>query len=258
MALIAALLPDATDRRSLRTALHDHTLAWADSWRDLDGLVRSRPAAAAIASPRAEPRKDGALRVLRFARRYPMTPLIAWGELDARAILRLGKAGARDVIPSPHATNEALVREVVLGALGPGLSATLVRRLRRRASPEAVELVRRAAATPSLALRAPELAAQYGMSGSTLERRCERWGAPSPGRLLLWVRVLRGMAWLREPGRSVASVAGQLGYSSGAAFGRAVEATVGGRAARLRGDTDFEAALDRFTGEFRSVSPTRV
>ena len=87
------------------------------------------------------------------------------------------------------------------------------------------------------------------MSVSTLERRCESWGLPSPGRLLLWLRVLYGLRWLQEPGRSVESVAGQLGYSSGAAFRRAIKATIGGRPSPLRNSRGFDRALDGFITE---------
>jgi hypothetical protein len=67
--------------------------------------------------------------------------------------------------------------------------------------------------------------------------------------LLLWLRVLYGLRWLLEPGRSVESVGYQLGYSSGAAFRRAIKATIGGRPTPLRNSRGFDRALEQFLAE---------
>ncbi|HEX9106148.1 MAG TPA: helix-turn-helix domain-containing protein, partial [Longimicrobiales bacterium] len=111
------------------------------------------------------------------------------------------------------------------------------------------EVVLHAAAHIPEHIQVPVLAGAFGMSVSTLERRCERWGLPTPGRLLLWLRVLYGLRWLLEPGRSVESVGEQLGYSSGAAFRRAIKATIGGRPSPLRTPTGFQRALDQLVAE---------
>lgn len=75
----------------------------------------------------------------------------------------------------------------------------------------------------------------------------KRWG--TPGRLLLWLRVIYGLRWLLEPGRSVESVAEQLGYSSGAAFRRAIRATLGTARTPLRSDAGFQRAIDTLVAE---------
>ena len=49
--------------------------------------------------------------------------------------------------------------------------------------------------------------------------------------------------------RAVSPVAGQLGYSSGAAFRRAIKATVGGRPTPLRNRAAFDSALETFASE---------
>ncbi|HEX7051252.1 MAG TPA: AraC family transcriptional regulator [Longimicrobiales bacterium] len=262
MALIAALLPDHADRESLRAAAPPHTVAWAESWHELNGLVRREPVAAIVADLHSEQRKDGVLRVLRFSERYPLTPVLVWGDLDGRELYRAGKAGATDVILSHDADDPVLVTELLDYTLRDGLAAAVDRRLRGRIAEEARELVRFAVEGIPDQLQVPRLAAARNVSVSTLERRCEGWGLPTPGRLLLWLRVLYGLRWLLEPGRSVESVAAQLGYSSGAAFRRAIRATVGERPSPLRNDAAFEAALDRFVAEcpgdgvFRRLSTT--
>ncbi len=249
MALIAALLPDHADRGSLASAAPPHGIAWVGTWRELYRLVRTRPIVAAVADVHAESRKDGVLRVLRFTQRFPLTPILVWGEPDGRELYRLGKAGAADVILSRDADDRRLVVEVLEATLGRGLVQRVDDRLRGRVSERARTLVRTATERIPDQIQVPDLAQAYEMSVSTLERRCERWGLPTPGRLLLWLRVLYGLRWLLEPGRSVESVANQLGYSSGAAFRRAIKATIGGRPSPLRNHRGFDRALDRFIAE---------
>lgn len=249
MPLIAALLPSPSDRHCLRAAVPSLDVAWADSWRELYRSVRRNPVAAVVADVHAETRKDGALRVFRFAQRYPLTPVVAWGDMDGRELFRVGKAGAAEVVVSREADDPELVAGLLQAALGRGIPALLDTRLRDRLEDGAREVVLYAAAHIPEHIQVPVLAAAFGMSVSTLERRCERWGLPTPGRLLLWLRVLYGLRWLLEPGRSVESVGEQLGYSSGAAFRRAIKATIGGRPSPLRTPTGFQRALDQLVGE---------
>lgn len=249
MPLLAALLPNPADQQALRLATTSHEVAWVDSWRELYRLVRRDPVAAVVTDLHAELRKDGALRVYRFSQKYPLTPLVAWGELDGRELYRVGKAGAADVVVSRQADDPVLVGEVLRTVLGRGLSATLAARLDGRVGKDPLAVIRHAAEHIPDRIQVPALARAFEVSVSTLERRCERWGLPTPGRLLLWLRVLHGLRWLLEPGRSVESVAYQLGYSSGAAFRRAIKATIGGRPSPLRNAKGFERAVDLLVRE---------
>jgi AraC-like DNA-binding protein len=246
MALIAALLPNEADRSALGTASAGHTVAWAQNWRDLDRLVKQRPVAAAIADIRSERSKDGVLRVYRFACRFPFTPIVVWGRLDGRELFRVGKAGAAEVVIGGDGQNAALVAELLEDATVDHLAGEIDARLAGHVGQDARALVAAAAARIPEQVQVPRLAADLGVSVSTLERRCERWGLPTPGHVLLWLRILYGLQWLLEPGRSVESVATQLGYSSGAAFRRAIKVTVGGRPTPLRNRAGLESALDGF------------
>jgi AraC-like DNA-binding protein len=246
MALIAALLPKEADRSALGAATANHRTVWARSWRDLDLLVKREPVAAAVADLHAEHGKDGVLRVFRFAGRYPLTPLLVWGDLDGRDLFRVGKAGASDVVLGRDGTNTVLVSELMGDATVDVLAAEIDQRLAGLIGPEARALVRAAAARIPDGILVPGLAAHHGVSVSTLERRCEQWGLPTPGHLLLWLRIIYGLRWLLEPGRSVESVARQLGYSSGAAFRRALKVTLGGRPTPLRNRAGLDRALDGF------------
>lgn len=249
MAFIAALLPNEGDRRALTAAAGDHRLLWADSWRGLNALVRDRPIAVVITDLHAEPRKDGALRVYRFAQRFPLTPLVGWGDPDGRELFRIGKAGARDVVLTNDAADSVMIAEVLDSSLRATLPRLLLAHLHGRIDEAGLSLITTAAEHVPDGIQVPDLAAMFGYSISTLERRCEALRLPTPGRMLLWLRVLFGLRWLLEGGRSVESVAAQLGYSSGAAFRRAIKATVGGRPTPLRNTVAFDQAMERFAGE---------
>ena len=249
MAFIAALLPNEADRSALSAAATEHRVLWADSWRGLNTLVRDRPVAIVITDLHAEPRKDGALRVYRFAQRFPLTPLVGWGDPDGRDLFRIGKAGARDVVLSQDSADTVLIGELLATSLRTALPHLLQDRLRGRIPEAALGVIATAADRIPDGIQVPDLAAFFGYSISTLERRCEALMLPTPGRLLLWLRVLFGLRWLLESGRSVESVAAQLGYSSGAAFRRAIKATVGGRPTPLRNAAAFEQAVATFAAE---------
>lgn len=254
MALIAALLPKSADREALGAAAPGHRMTWADDWRDLTRVVKETPAIAAVADLHAERGKDGALRVYRFARRYPRTPLIVWGELDGRDLFRIGKAGATDVVMSGDAVNTDLLLELIDGVTEDRLATRIDRALAARADPEGRDLVMTAARGIPDAIQVPDLAEAHGLSVSTLERRCQEWGLTTPGRILLWLRIVYGLSWLLEPGRSVESVAGQLGYSSGAAFRRAIKVTVGGKPTPLRTPDGLTSAIDGFVDDCPGIS----
>jgi AraC-like DNA-binding protein len=257
MALIAALLPDPVDREALRRAASKHDLHYVDSWKDLAGIVRRLPITGVVADLHAEPRKDGVLRIFRLGESFPHTPILAWGDLDGRDLYRLGKAGAADVILSRDADNVQQVAEIIHPALGNSVPRLIDVGLLGQIEDEARALVHFAAEQIPNRIQVPDLALAYNTSVSTLERRCERWGIPTPGRLLLWLRVLYGLRWLAEPGRSLESIADQLGYSSGAAFRRAIQATIGVRGAPLRTYRSFHAALNRFLGECPGIAAQR-
>jgi AraC-like DNA-binding protein len=246
MALIAALLPNEADRDALGAAAAEHQLSWARDWRDLTRVVKKDPVVAAIADLNAERGKDGALRIYRFHQRYPNTPILVWGDLDGRDLFRIGKAGATNVVISLDVANTELLREMVGDAAVDRVAAEVDGRLRHRVGPEARGLVRSAAGGIPRGIQVPELAEIHDLSVSTLERRCQQWGLTTPGRILLWLRIIYGLHWLLEPGRSVESVAGQLGYSSGAAFRRAIKATLGGRPTPLRNPDGLTAAMVAF------------
>jgi AraC-like DNA-binding protein len=246
MALIAALLPETADRATFEAAATEHRWLWSDDWRDLLGTVKREPAIAAVADLHAEPGKDGALRVLRFSRRYPRTPLLVWGDLDGRDLFRLGKAGAYDVIVTPDGSNGLLLAERITAATTDHIAKRVDSVLNGRVGGDGRRLVQSAARRIPDRVQVPDLAELHGFSVSTLERRCQEWGLTTPGRVLLWLRIIYGIHWLLEPGRSVESVAAQIGYSSGAAFRRAVKVTLSNGARSMRAPEGLESAIDGF------------
>lgn len=254
MALIVALLPDGADRDAWSAATAGHRTLWADDWRDLMARMKLEPAVAAVADLHAEPSKDGALRVLRFSRKFPRTALLAWGHLSGRDLFRLGKAGVFDVVTATDIGNAVLVSERVETATADHIARRVDEALGSRIDGDGRRLVQDAAARIPDGVQVPVLAESNGFSISTLERRCQDWGLTSPGRILLWLRIIYGLNWLQEPGRSVESVARQVGYSSGAAFRRAVKSTLEDDRFPLREPSSLGAAVSAFSEDCPGIN----
>lgn len=244
MALIAALLPDRDEREALRAAAPAHAFLWASDWVALDMFTRDHAIAAVIADTGAVPRKDGVLRILHHIERYPHTPILAWAPRTTRELYRLGRAGASQVVLRHETGDASFIAESVAALLTRSAPESIRVRLHGRIPAAAAAVVRDAIDAVATDARVRDLAEAQGLSASTLERRMADWGMPMPGRLLLWLRVLHGLYWVREPGRSLESIARQLGYSSGPAFKRAIVATLGEMPTRYKAHEAFDAAVE--------------
>lgn len=90
-------------------------------------------------------------------------------------------------------------------------------------------------AAPGAKWTAERLSGECHVSRATLVRRFRQHTGSTIADFVTWVRVMHAADLLRTPGRSVASVAETVGYSSASAFSSAFQAAVGsppGRFAR--------------------------
>ena len=189
---------------------------------------------------------DAAVRELN--RRFPSLAIvfIQRPDLDPWVLLRLGRAGIRDLV-LVHL--DALARDLPRGTARSGArsTASLLARAIGVGLPAKERLVLRIALDGALlGWGADDLATYTGWTRAHLSVRLRAHGLPSAGHLLTWAKLLHAGSWLSDPGRSADSISRQLGYSSGAAFRRALHNYVGGtpRAVRERGALHF--VLGRF------------
>ena len=150
------------------------------------------------------------------------------------------------MVAAPDGGNLVLVGERIADATEDRIARRIDQALQSRVGQEGRNLVQTAALGIPEGIQVPTLAEENGFSISTLERRCQEWGLTTPGRVLLWLRIIYGLNWLLEPGRSVESVASNVGYSSGAAFRRAIKVTLNPKATPMRQPEGLENALAGF------------
>jgi AraC-like DNA-binding protein len=256
MAFLAVLSHDARVRAAVCSAVADEdgrALVSAESWERLVWLVRERPVTATVLDSQALPSEVPAeVSIGELARRFPSlaTVLIAHPGADPLSLFRLGRAGLGGLV---------LLGVDSLGDMGRTLAETV------RAGTEGIVM---RAVSPHLPARetwalrlalsgvlrgwdAEELAGRVGLTRPHASARLKAAGLPSVGHLLLWARLLHAGHWLSDPGRTAESVSRQLGYSSGAAFRRALRRYVGLTPSAVRAFGGLRVVLARFLDECR-------
>jgi len=148
-----------------------------------------------------------------FVARRSVSPLtllqLGRADLPSLRVLRyeeLGRGLARSLA---HAT-EGGTRARTLRLIGQGLGSW-----ERRVVGEALEAA-------VLGGSADDFAHGLGWTRAHLGSRLRLASLPSPGRLLLWAKMLHAARWISESGRTAESVSRQLDYANGATFRRAL------------------------------------
>jgi transcriptional regulator GlxA family with amidase domain len=130
--------------------------------------------------------------------------------------------------------------------------------LSRYVSPNAMTLIRAAAAVVFDCGLSEELAGIFGVNERTLGKWCTAEGLPPPRRLLAWIRVLLGAALLKEGTRSWNNAARSTGYVDASGLRRAVAGFL--RPPQPGADerrSSFHAALAAFDSELHQRRPLR-
>lgn len=248
MALIATLTTDRSLRARLEAVTDGrHALAWTASRGGLRRMVRERPVSATLVDLDAA--GPDTLRFLgAFRRDYPNTGLVVVGAFEGRPLelFRLGRARLDPLILLGDVEVEAGARRALAHALSVGVAALVTARLSRFLPRRELVHVHTALDRIDLAWSAEAFASHIGLTRPVLSERLKGVGLPSVGRLLLWSRLFHAGHWLVEPGRTAESVSRQLGYSSGAAFRRALKLCTGRTPTEIREEGGLAPVLDRF------------
>ena len=228
MSFLALYSRDRALAKSLEGCLPEHhTLARSPSWPGLVRVVRERPVAVALVDLAERTGVEEGLVELRALFPHLGLILMARQNDDPVALFRLGRAGIRNLI---LLSVDQLGRELprtLLQATEDGTVSLVARRLSAYLPKRELRTLRLALDGVHLRWSADEFAARIGFSRPHLSVRMKRFGLPSTGHLLTWVRLFHAGRWLEEPGRTGESVSRQLEYSSGAAFRRALKKYTG-------------------------------
>ncbi|RMH22154.1 MAG: helix-turn-helix domain-containing protein [Gemmatimonadetes bacterium] len=208
-----------------------HDVAQTASWARLDGLLRERPATAAVVDLRTgSGTLPGALeRLLRLRATYPSVGLVVveQGVGDPELLFELGRCGFEHLILLDFDRLDWRLRRAAAIAAAESVLAPVMRALGPGVHPREAMTVRLAFEAVQRRWTAEELARHVGLSRPHLSVRLRAEGLPSAGRLLTWARLLHAGRWLTDPGRSAESVSRQLEYASGSGFRRALRTFLG-------------------------------
>jgi len=229
MPFVAVLTKDARLRSGLREGVGAREVAGAQTWERLTWLVRERPVTGAVIDTDSLPGGVPADAVVaELTRRFPSvaTIIVARRGSDPFSLFRLGRAGLGGLVLLPV---DALsdVTGALVEALRTGTEAVVTRAVSSYLPARETLSVRRALLAAQHGWSSDELAATLGLTRPHASVRLRACGLPSLGHLLVWARLLHAGRWLADPGRTAESVSRQLGYSSGAAFRRALRAYTG-------------------------------
>ena len=251
MPFVAALSSDSEVREALRGGFGARAVATARSWDRLLWLARERPITGVLLDSDALPpdvTADATVGELR--RRFPSLAmvLVARPHTDPLSLFRLGRAGIGGLVLL-MADRPADVTEALRSALGVGTEAIVTRAVSPYLPRRETEALRMALEGVQQGWSAEELAAQIGLTRAHVSARLKACGLPSTGHLLVWAKLLHAGRWLMDPGRTAQSVSRQLGYSSGAAFRRALRNYVRWTPTEVKRLGGLAPVLSRFLDE---------
>lgn len=233
---------------ALRERVWSPSLALAAGWEQALALAQSGAPDLFVFDPyaggcfAAEP-------IAGFAARFRSCVLVAYGRFPhgcARDVLELSRAGVRevatqDVDDAPPALAAVLERALESGTLG--RAAAL---LERRTPPPLRPLLPRVLFRTRDDLTPARVARMCHCHPKTLRAHLRGAGLPSLAKLVVWARLIHACHLLRDPGRSVESVALLLGFASANAFRNQLLRYVGVCPTELRERGDSAFVLRRF------------
>lgn len=247
---VAAFLPPRLLTQVRHALAGEREVLAAESWHELERLIKKTPLRAVIIDPEAHGVVDSA-SVVRLLTRYPSLPVIAYvtlGPATFSGIAHLSRLGLEHVILHRFDDSvdrfrktvdsvgaDPLVRRV-LDALRPSLS--------RLPLPLAVS-VEQMFEEPQRFVTALDLSSASGMPTVRMYQSFGQAELTSPKNLLIAARALRAFSYLRDPGYSVSDVAAKLGYLQPRILGNHALKVFGLKPARARRRMSEAEALAR-------------
>lgn len=142
-------------------------------------------------------------------------------------LYRFGGLGVNSVVLARRPPWASGIRNAIERALASSRGDRVGNALKGRVEPEASAAVAWAVEHAERTPGVEEFAAAQGRSTRELAQILRTNGLPSPGRLLVWGRLLRAGAYLGRDGRTVEDTALSLGYSTASALARAMKKETG-------------------------------
>jgi AraC-like DNA-binding protein len=259
MGLVAALICDPETRAHLRQSLGGESrLAFCCRGADLLEFVIQHPARMILTDLWDAAGVPTAPTVRRLHTRFPSIPIIAYCSLTpgtAHELLAMMQAGVSDILfrglddprqalrSALDRADERCIAEFVTDAVG-----ALIPAEGRMVVEYCIEHAR---AAPTV----EKIASAIGVHRKTLVNWMTQARLPPPRAVTAWCRLLLAAWLLEDPGRSVESVALDLGFGSGTELRNMLRRYTGLRPAEVRGGGGFQQVLQLFIHQRQEHAP---
>jgi AraC-like DNA-binding protein len=247
---LVLFLADRAIAHAKHVFVKEEDLVIAQSWDDLNNIIRQKPLTALILDPAA----DGVMNVeavVTLLKRYPSLPVIAYvvlNEASFGAIAQLSRQGLENVVLQRFEDSPQRFRETVERARGNPLKRKVLAALRARLSSFPIKListVNEMFEMPHRYSSAQDVALRAEMSSIRLYRCFSAAGLGSPKRMLRAAKLLRAVSYLSDHGYSVSDVAKKVGYRNARLFGQHTIEVFGLTPSRVRSHLTPDIAADQ-------------
>lgn len=259
MALVALFQPDPISHARITSALGElHELVPCPDWGDFHEALQRLPLDACVLDIYHPSQPVALAEVKRLRKRHTSVAIVVHASFCGREadLFALGRLRIDGVMLSDWPDGAARIRDTFAEALARSVASRVVVALRPHLSPMALECLRWAIENAHRRPGVADLARPFSRPPRSLTRMLRRDGAPAPGRLLIWGRLFRAAHMLQDRTATVERVAYVLGYSSGAALGRAFRRDTGHPPGEVLRRGGIGCVLDGFVHkESRPVPP---
>lgn len=247
---IAALLPPRLLTQVRHALAGEREVLAAESWHDLERLIKKTPLRAVIIDPETQGVVDSA-SVVRLLTRYPSLPIIAYvtlGPATFSGIAHLSRLGLEHVILHRFDDSVERFRRTVDSVGADPLVRSVLDAMRAPLSALPLPLamtLQQMFDEPQRFVTALELSNASGMPNVRMYQTLTQSELTSPKNLLIAARALRAFSYLRDPGYSVTDVSIKLGYFHPRILGNHTMKVFGLKPAKVRRRMSEAEAVER-------------
>lgn len=257
MAVLAILQPDARAAARLSGPLAGaHQVRVHASWEALERSLADETVDACLIDADHPNREHATRRIMALRDRFPGMAIVACVESDRETgYYSLGGLGVEGVVVAGSGAQK--LRGDVDAALSTARGEAIERALQGTMATPGPEAVAWAVEHAGPDTSVERLAVALGHSPRGLGDALRLVGLPSPGRILLWGRLLLAGARLGNDHRTVEDVAFSLGYSTSISLSRAMKRHTGLTPAEISRQGGMAAVCDALFRGPLSALPDR-
>lgn len=191
-----------------------------------------------------------AVRTIRRVREtFPVHPVLAWCDLRTMSsveLLEIARADPQELVRHGHDEFRGVFSRIMVSAMRRAAGAEISHFVGAIVPKSLRPLFEYAVEHASEHLDRDEYAAAFGISRRTLHNRLVDAGFPPTRTFLTWCRLLVATAMLDQPGHTLDSVGGQLGFFDGSHLGNTLRRYTGANITELREQGVLRAATRAF------------